>query len=499
MAIVSTLIGVLLLSCALLFLQSLRSDTAHAAVGINKQINFQGKVTNPNGTNVANGTYTFVFRLYTVSTAGSAIWTETDSLTVTDGIFQVNLGAVTALPGSVDFNSDNIYLGITFNSDPQGEMLPRIRFTASPYAFNADALDGLDSGAFVQLSPSGQQTGNINVSGSATLGNGLVVSAGGANITGDILFANGASRTISVNAAASGAGNIMTIRGGNGTGTDQNGGNLLLQGGNSTGTGTPGSVIVRPQTNTTAAFLVQNSAGGTNVFAVDTTNSLVRVNTTASTTLGSVAFITSLGEFTTTLRVGDGTNGVEFSGSTGPLYRGTARPTKRITLAPEYPGATMTGDGSANSGTMTSDFCSGTSRKSILTTFCGATDEFNFYQWKSQSGTNDYDIYVRYQLPSDYDTGSITAINMTGWRSTSSDIVQYEMYNASGGQCGTTTTVNSSNTTWQETALASIAADGDCTSTTANELVIFKVKLTSSGSTNSALAGAIRFDYRAKF
>lgn len=113
-----------------------------AATGVNQQINFQGKVVNKTtGTNVANGTYTFIFRMYTVSSGGSAIWTETKSITVTNGIFQTNLGDTTALPGSVDFNTDNIYLGIEYNSD--GEMSPRIRFTAVPYAFNALKVAGL--------------------------------------------------------------------------------------------------------------------------------------------------------------------------------------------------------------------------------------------------------------------------------------------------------------------------------------------------------------------
>src|SRR5665213_2223844 len=58
-------------------------------------ISFQGKVVNANGTNVTDGPYTFLFKLYTVSSAGSAIWTETDStVSVAAGVFQVNLGGV---------------------------------------------------------------------------------------------------------------------------------------------------------------------------------------------------------------------------------------------------------------------------------------------------------------------------------------------------------------------------------------------------------------------
>ncbi len=149
---------------------SLLVGNSDAAVGINKTINFQGKVTNPNGTNVTDGTYAFNFALYTVAAAGSSVWTETVNLTVNDGIFQHSLGSSTALPGSVDFNSDNIYLGVQFNNDVAGEMTPRIRMTASPYAFNADMLDGLDATQLVRLTPPTTQTGTIDISGNISSG-----------------------------------------------------------------------------------------------------------------------------------------------------------------------------------------------------------------------------------------------------------------------------------------------------------------------------------------
>lgn len=134
-----------------MFLQASNSQAA-----INPQINFQGKLTNTDGTNVTNGTYSIVFSIYTVASGGSNIWTETQSsVTVTDGIFRVALGSVTALPGSVDFNTNSLYLGIKVGAD--AEMTPRVQFTAAPYAFNSDRLGGLTSSGFVQLAPSSVQ------------------------------------------------------------------------------------------------------------------------------------------------------------------------------------------------------------------------------------------------------------------------------------------------------------------------------------------------------
>lgn len=126
------------------------SQAVNAATGINKQINFQGKVVNTDGTNVSTASYTFLFCLYTTAspatpcTSGAdndAVWRESKSITVTDGIFRTALGDTTTLPGSVDFNTDNIYLGVNFNAD--GQMSPLVRFSAVPYAFNAQKVAGL--------------------------------------------------------------------------------------------------------------------------------------------------------------------------------------------------------------------------------------------------------------------------------------------------------------------------------------------------------------------
>jgi len=119
-----------------------RVSPIEAATGTFKQINFQGKVVNKTvGTNVSDGSYTFTFSLYTVSSGGVNVWTETKSVVVTNGIFQTLLGDTTSLPGSVDFNTDNLYLGINFNSD--GEMAPRVRLAAVPQALNALKVAGL--------------------------------------------------------------------------------------------------------------------------------------------------------------------------------------------------------------------------------------------------------------------------------------------------------------------------------------------------------------------
>lgn len=173
---------------------------AYAAVGINKQINFQGKLVNSNGTNVTDGGYSVVFSLYNVASGGSAIWTETDTVTTTTGIFQVALGATTAFPGNVDFNSDSLYLGIKVGTD--AEMTPRIRFAAVPYAFNAAALDDVVATQSATGFSMQGGTGTSSVLSFTTLGSSLTFQPGVAE--GLTIQSNGANG-LSLDTGGSGA------------------------------------------------------------------------------------------------------------------------------------------------------------------------------------------------------------------------------------------------------------------------------------------------------
>ena len=132
---------------------------ANATTGINPQINFQGKLVTSSGTNVADSNYSVTFSLYTVSTGGTALASETDSVSTTNGIFQVTFSS---LLSGVDFNQYPLYLGIKVGSD--AEMTPRILFTAVPYAFESQQVNGLtvtDNGANT-LSIAANKTFTVN-------------------------------------------------------------------------------------------------------------------------------------------------------------------------------------------------------------------------------------------------------------------------------------------------------------------------------------------------
>ncbi|MEK7213800.1 MAG: hypothetical protein AAB637_01640, partial [Patescibacteria group bacterium] len=117
---------------------------------MNKQINYQGKLTDASNEAVTDGMYNMEFKLYTTSTGSTAIWTETltgsNRIQVTNGLFSVMLGANTSL-ASVNFNQA-LYLGVKIESD--SEMTPRKIIGTVPSAFVADTLDNLSSEQFLR-------------------------------------------------------------------------------------------------------------------------------------------------------------------------------------------------------------------------------------------------------------------------------------------------------------------------------------------------------------
>ncbi|MEK7183999.1 MAG: hypothetical protein AAB701_00560 [Patescibacteria group bacterium] len=162
------------------------ADNPQAATGIFAQLPFQGRLTNSDGTVVADGSYDAVLRLYTTSIGGAAVWTEShtgaNQISAVDGIFSTTLGALTSLTG-IDFNLDEYWLGVTVGTD--AEMTPRIRLGAAPYAFNSDELDGVSAENFFQLP--GQAGGQTGYGGTAASQN-LVLRSTSHATKGDILL-----------------------------------------------------------------------------------------------------------------------------------------------------------------------------------------------------------------------------------------------------------------------------------------------------------------------
>jgi hypothetical protein len=316
-AILSKLSFFIILGLLLWFFLSLPSN---AAASINPKINFQGRLVGTDGTNVTNGNYSVVFSLYNVDSGGANIWTETQTVAVANGIFQVDLGASTAFPSNLDWNNDTLYLGIKVGSD--AEMTPRIRFDAVPYAFNSEKVNGLTVTS---------TTGTLTIPNTKTISFADSFTTSGANAltlttvgttnvtlpTGGTLLTTtvSANQTItstqssgtvfsvvdSTTLTAAAVGQSISLTG---TGAfDQTGLKITLSG--ATGSNL-NALIVNDGTNNTA---VLSKSGDLTLGVVSTSaGSLILANTSANTVAVKSSSSTS-GSYTLTLPIDDGNSG----------------------------------------------------------------------------------------------------------------------------------------------------------------------------------------------
>lgn len=117
---------------------------AHAQVP--QLMNYQARLTDSSGVPLNSPpNYEITFSVYDVATGGTALWTETQTVVITNGLLSTLLGSVTSLPTNL-FVGGERYLGVKVGTD--AEMAPRSRIVSVAYSLNADKLDGQDSTDF---------------------------------------------------------------------------------------------------------------------------------------------------------------------------------------------------------------------------------------------------------------------------------------------------------------------------------------------------------------
>jgi hypothetical protein len=191
------------------------------------QINYQGLLTDSGGHPIS-ATVSMTFKLYNVSSGGAALYTEAQSVTVANGIFNVAIGSITPLnlPFDVPY-----FLGITVGAD--AEMTPRQAVLSSPYALRAGKADGL--------------------SGAGTVDGNIVLAESTASTVGNVF--KGANSFIH----NFGSGNVFV---------GENSGNFTMTGGDNVGAGSSALAA-----NTSGNFgiaigfgaLNRNTSGGNNI------------------------------------------------------------------------------------------------------------------------------------------------------------------------------------------------------------------------------------------
>jgi len=116
-----------------------------AGAAVPPMISYQGKLMQPNGAPVPDGTKSMQFAIYDVPTGGTPLWSEINpSVQVKGGLFATMLGSVVNLPANI-FDSPDRWFGVKVGTDP--EMTPRQRVASSAFAFRAAVAGTVDDGA----------------------------------------------------------------------------------------------------------------------------------------------------------------------------------------------------------------------------------------------------------------------------------------------------------------------------------------------------------------
>jgi len=98
------------------------------AAPVTQNITYQGMLTNAAGTPLT-GTYTVTFKLYEISSGGSALATDTHAVQASKGVFTTQITTASSF-----FDGRALWLGITVGTD--AEMTPRQELRPVPYALS---------------------------------------------------------------------------------------------------------------------------------------------------------------------------------------------------------------------------------------------------------------------------------------------------------------------------------------------------------------------------
>ncbi|MDH5191279.1 MAG: hypothetical protein OEW89_08510 [Gammaproteobacteria bacterium] len=124
-------------------------------------IDYQGYLTDSGGSPL-NGSVNVTFSLYNVDTGGIALWSNTQAVTVSNGLFEVQLGGLSN-PFPLGLFDNPLWLGITVETD--GEMSPRTSFSSAAFAFKADDAYTLEGMSASNLDQSGHVADTANPHG----------------------------------------------------------------------------------------------------------------------------------------------------------------------------------------------------------------------------------------------------------------------------------------------------------------------------------------------
>ncbi|NUM76187.1 hypothetical protein HUU40_17620 [candidate division KSB1 bacterium] len=137
------------------FVISLLCCFAAAQAQIPETLTYQGVLTDASGKALSDGSYNLTFKLYDAATGGTALWTETQTVEVKSGVFDVILGSRTTLNLAFD---KQYWLGLAIGTGM--ELSPRTRLTATAYSMNARGV--ADNAVTASKIAAGQVVKSVN-------------------------------------------------------------------------------------------------------------------------------------------------------------------------------------------------------------------------------------------------------------------------------------------------------------------------------------------------
>ncbi|HIE31661.1 MAG TPA: hypothetical protein EYP67_04665, partial [Methanosarcinales archaeon] len=136
------------------------TEAAVSAASVTTSINYQGRLTDSSGSPLS-GTYVITFRLYDVSTGGTALAMDTHDVDVADGLFNTGIDF-----GTSYFDGRELWLGVTIGTD--SEMTPRQELRPVPYAMSLVPGADIIGSALVALHAESTHTSGRGIRGYAT-------------------------------------------------------------------------------------------------------------------------------------------------------------------------------------------------------------------------------------------------------------------------------------------------------------------------------------------
>ncbi len=318
----------------------------------NNTLNFQARLETASGAIAPDGDYNIEFKLYdTTSSSGSSqgsctgdtdcLWTETrigaDKVHVANGYLTVDLGSVTSLPGTINWDQ-NLYLtmniGGTGSPSWDGEMSPRLHLTAVPYALQAKSAEQLQTllsghtGTLQFNSLGADETINLpDITGGGTFGlmalqnTSTPVQQTGANFNID------------------GIGELATLDATGGTGSTLTIGSTNTATGavNIAGSATSGTVSIGGASETGTITLGQSTVGqtiniGHATVATGNTQTINIGDSAAGTGVDNVTVGSTNGSSTTTINGGTGSTAINLTTGANGSINASAGGTGNINL-----------------------------------------------------------------------------------------------------------------------------------------------------------------------